>query len=334
MLYELLSLVTFSFDYPLLVSEFISAKKYVPRGILCVDSLEAFRAFDGLEPDPRKRKLPASSTHQAGQDDQGLKNSCITASPNKQTKFETGCWNVQEHTPPSSKNCVAPPSPKFSEPPNQKSTSLTVRRKLKLVDDSPTSSLNLVDQTDEATCDKSNGSKSSNNAESFSASYDDHSLLEAVEKAEQEYFSPEKTDNQTKIFADQTEIRADLPAYTSCVQSNGETSDTTAGQEKLTQAENLLENDPKTHCENSEARVAERKKSKNKPDPKHDQSNGKKSYRLSEIYHRLFGQPPSVCHTAEDDCLTLLKIIKQKAQVFCNWCDKKAVPLAEVDPMY
>ncbi|XP_059142836.1 three prime repair exonuclease 2-like [Physella acuta] len=319
------------FDYPLLVSEYLSAKKDVPKDILCVDSLEAFRAFDGLDSDPRKRKLPASSICQAAQDDQ-VKNLCNTASPNKQTKLETGCWNVQEHTPPSTKICVTHPSPKFFEPPDQKARSLTVRRKLKLGDDGPAGSLNL-DQAEQAAWDNFNGSQF--DADSFYASSDDHSLLEAAESAEQLYFSPENQNNsadQRKMCNDQTEMTADLPTYTSCEQSNVEGSDTTAGQEIPTQLENLLENFPKPQHENGDALLA--KNSQKKPEPKHVQSNVKKSYKLSDIYFYLFNQQPPDCHTAEGDCLTLLSIIKQKAELFCRWCDEKAVPLTKIGPLY
>lgn len=43
------------------------------------------------------------------------------------------------------------------------------------------------------------------------------------------------------------------------------------------------------------------------PEPGSDERPEKKSFKLTEIYRRLYGEAPPVSHTAEDDCITLLK---------------------------
>lgn len=60
----------------------------------------------------------------------------------------------------------------------------------------------------------------------------------------------------------------------------------------------------------------------------------KLSYSLKNVYSRMFGQQPSSCHTAEGDCLALLEILHSKQAEFVSWCDSCAVPLMNVSPMY
>ena len=47
-----MSVLFFSFDFPLLVAQLKASSHDVPQEVLCADSLEAFRAFDGLSPVP------------------------------------------------------------------------------------------------------------------------------------------------------------------------------------------------------------------------------------------------------------------------------------------
>ncbi|XP_059151799.1 uncharacterized protein LOC131938016 [Physella acuta] len=409
------------FDYPLLVSELNSAKKEIPRDILCVDSLEALRAFDGLVPDPWKKRCPASSTCAAGQVDQ--ENLLSAASPNKATKLATG-WTVEEHTSPPSTFSVAPISLagvgrelKLSE--YNPTSALTLKN------DNPTNALTLKNEVQQTT--RSNGSMTSNDADRISVSNDadrisvsndadrisvsndadrisvsndadrisvsndadrisvssdNHTVLAAAESAEELYFNLETTGTQTK-YSDhtgtQTKYSDDLRENTSSLltysfysnveksdsnveksdsnvgksdsnveksdsnveksdsnveksDSNVEKSDSNAGQGEQRQIERLFETHPKTQCEKGLVTVINKSNDKRGSNP--EKSNGKKSYKLSEIYRALFGQSPLVCHTAEDDCLTLLKIIQWKAELFCKWCDEKALPLTEIDPMY
>ncbi|KAL8606295.1 hypothetical protein ACOMHN_024190 [Nucella lapillus] len=60
----------------------------------------------------------------------------------------------------------------------------------------------------------------------------------------------------------------------------------------------------------------------------------KVSYKLVEIYKRHFGTYPDVAHCAEDDCLTLLKVILRKRSEFMTYVEKHAVRLDSVEPMY
>ncbi|XP_046362193.2 serine-rich adhesin for platelets-like [Haliotis rufescens] len=60
----------------------------------------------------------------------------------------------------------------------------------------------------------------------------------------------------------------------------------------------------------------------------------RKSYRLQDVYKRCFGHPPQVAHTAEDDCIALLKIVKKFTPRFLDWVDEHCVPLNTIPPMY
>ncbi|GFN88204.1 three prime repair exonuclease [Plakobranchus ocellatus] len=64
-------------------------------------------------------------------------------------------------------------------------------------------------------------------------------------------------------------------------------------------------------------------------------SEAKKSYSLSKVYARVFGQEPPLSHTAEQDCNNMLEIIYETAiDKFPQWCDANAVPLCNIRPMY
>lgn len=58
-----------------------------------------------------------------------------------------------------------------------------------------------------------------------------------------------------------------------------------------------------------------------------------KSYKLEEIYLRKFGTRPPVSHSAEDDCVTLLKVVKC-APSSLEWIDKNAVLLSSIPMPY
>lgn len=60
----------------------------------------------------------------------------------------------------------------------------------------------------------------------------------------------------------------------------------------------------------------------------------RKSYKLGDIYTRLYGQEPTDSHTAEGDVLTLLSICQWKPQALLQWVDKHARPFSTVKPMY
>lgn len=63
-------------------------------------------------------------------------------------------------------------------------------------------------------------------------------------------------------------------------------------------------------------------------------TNSHKSFKLMEIYKRVFGCPPKVSHAAEDDCLTLVRIIQTCAKEFGKWSDENATPFSDVKKMY
>ncbi|XP_061164842.1 uncharacterized protein LOC133173810 [Saccostrea echinata] len=58
------------------------------------------------------------------------------------------------------------------------------------------------------------------------------------------------------------------------------------------------------------------------------------SYKLVDIYRRSFGQDPVNLHSAESDCVTLMKIIKQRSPAFIQWVDEHAVLLTSIQQAY
>ncbi|RUS91726.1 hypothetical protein EGW08_000552 [Elysia chlorotica] len=65
------------------------------------------------------------------------------------------------------------------------------------------------------------------------------------------------------------------------------------------------------------------------------ETKSKVSYSLPKIFYRVFGQQPLVSHTAEDDCRTMLQVIRGSAITkFSQWCDQNAVSLRSISPMY
>ncbi|XP_071088755.1 three-prime repair exonuclease 1-like [Haliotis cracherodii] len=60
----------------------------------------------------------------------------------------------------------------------------------------------------------------------------------------------------------------------------------------------------------------------------------KSSFKLEEVYKRCFGEAPPVCHTAADDCLTLLKVVREFSPGFLEWADDQSKLFKHVPPMY
>lgn len=56
------------------------------------------------------------------------------------------------------------------------------------------------------------------------------------------------------------------------------------------------------------------------------------SYKLGEIYKREFGCHPDTAHTAEDDCISLLKLIMKKSSEFMSFVEDHAVAFDTVAP--
>lgn len=58
------------------------------------------------------------------------------------------------------------------------------------------------------------------------------------------------------------------------------------------------------------------------------------SYKLGDVYKRMFGQDPYNLHSAETDCVTLMKIVKQRSPAFIQWVDEHAVLLSSIEHAY
>ncbi|KAK7095426.1 uncharacterized protein [Littorina saxatilis] len=68
--------------------------------------------------------------------------------------------------------------------------------------------------------------------------------------------------------------------------------------------------------------------------PKTSPSTKRLSYRLGEIYKREFRRYPDCAHAAEDDCVTLLKLIVKKSSQFITYVEDTAVTLCSIEPMF
>ncbi|KAL4218680.1 exodeoxyribonuclease III [Mactra antiquata] len=66
-----------------------------------------------------------------------------------------------------------------------------------------------------------------------------------------------------------------------------------------------------------------------KPSPTSTYSPSKMSYKLDSIHARKFGALPAVSHSAEADCVTLLKVVKRTAESL-EWLDDNAVLFSTV----
>ncbi|XP_030162536.1 three-prime repair exonuclease 1 [Lynx canadensis] len=66
----------------------------------------------------------------------------------------------------------------------------------------------------------------------------------------------------------------------------------------------------------------------------HSEHGLRKSYSLTSIYTRLYGQAPPDSHMAEGDVLALLSICQWRPQALLRWVDAHARPFSTVKPMY
>lgn len=58
------------------------------------------------------------------------------------------------------------------------------------------------------------------------------------------------------------------------------------------------------------------------------------SYKLVELYKRLFKRSPANSHTAEDDCMTLLMVARHYSKEFVDWVDNHAELFSNAKAMY
>ncbi|XP_041369436.1 three-prime repair exonuclease 1-like [Gigantopelta aegis] len=64
------------------------------------------------------------------------------------------------------------------------------------------------------------------------------------------------------------------------------------------------------------------------------ESPGRQSFSLGEVYRRSFGEDPHDAHSAEGDCVTLMKVTKESSPDFLQWVDDNAVRLNTISKMY
>lgn len=60
----------------------------------------------------------------------------------------------------------------------------------------------------------------------------------------------------------------------------------------------------------------------------------KYSYKLTDVHKRVLGWSPKNAHTAEDDCMSLLRICQKLCPQVCQWADENAVPIEKIPPLY
>ncbi|XP_050414935.1 uncharacterized protein LOC126828911 [Patella vulgata] len=60
----------------------------------------------------------------------------------------------------------------------------------------------------------------------------------------------------------------------------------------------------------------------------------KVSYSLPKLYLRIFDETPIASHSAEDDCVTLMRLVKNASPRFIQWVDSFSIPFSHIKPMY
>ncbi len=60
----------------------------------------------------------------------------------------------------------------------------------------------------------------------------------------------------------------------------------------------------------------------------------KKSFRLVDIYERLFGEPLRNSHCAEDDVIALVKCCAKYGESIIDWFENNNKNFADIQPLY
>ncbi|CAL1541812.1 unnamed protein product [Lymnaea stagnalis] len=307
------------FDFPLLISELNNAEQPVPPNILCADSLEGFRELDGLPKQPgfvkNKRKNQVFTvvieTHNWNANKETLDpNIFHSVSPSEPARFPEDVhqlWSKDAGTPQysSSVSSSKGPNAKLKQEIVRDEAANKTKRKL-------FSNQTCVDEVK-----KSETISSHENCESLPLYPNNLNNVADIPSPNSpqtpDTFSPWSTNSEAEVIyaAEQAELNfIPEPGGTTKIQPPQETPSSISV------------------CDTGSTTVGLGYSNINERRPK------KGSYSLPKLYRCIFGQDPIDSHTAEDDCKTLLCVIQTKALSFCQWCDKNAEQLINLNPMY
>ena len=403
----------YRFDFPLLKSELQRLGKTLRHGLLCADSLEAFKAIDeeirqskklsekqsGIMLTPyRKNECNCATTSGLPvpifYNDQQLTNN---VTPEMQMMLES--WRKDPPPAPCAKRCTSriskiptyeagendiksvrkklfeekekeeidkwtppqmtePQTPMSSPTKRRMETDENLKVKKKLFDDGTnwgTSSryiqnndtiekLNCPGKTDEEMSNVENlFSGGETPTKDFSEetqlywggdSFENPSLLLEIERLERQDSTWERRNIDTDDMSDDMLLAAVLEV------EEDET------QKKLLDTEMMVEEtrDPlsgSSHHVNSTDNHISRDLPSTSGAPKHLRrtspspcENRKISYKLGDMHKRIVGYDIVNNHTAEDDCLALVRIFHKAFGQVCPWIDRNATSFTDIVPMY
>ncbi|GFN88206.1 three prime repair exonuclease 1 [Plakobranchus ocellatus] len=370
------------FDFPLLVAHLEKGQQMIPEDVLCADSLEAFRAFDGLPPVP---EFLQTRGEKSSEDQTSSKRNALNGVP-------FGNDNLSAASSTEAKDLV-----------NSQSISSPVRKRGLENCQEPTRDAEQDSRQD----DESSGADLKVSMETFwdtsgaatPAKKTSRLIQEAPTKRlpspnfspgmRVEYKGPQRNPirgvdtldkraefvqnerklqggNVSTIALSKGEVGCDglvesQEEKVQCTRDSSQEGDALSKDQSLTDSEKLfleaveeserleaqqVNNDlvTKPVGEAVSGTANPENSGDNTPVVTRESALGKTydvecqkkvSYSLPKLYARTFGQEPLVSHTAEDDCITMLKIIRNAAiKKFPQWCDENAVPLKDITSMY
>ncbi|XP_012938245.1 uncharacterized protein LOC101851949 [Aplysia californica] len=341
------------FDFPLMISELQRADKDIPEHILCADSLEAFRTLDGLSPLSEFLKGKSQQRKRAQQ---------FKISKTPEDEKET--WNasvVSVRSPrksASTKNDPVSPVTQFGQRLSLEEQSGSPARRyvpsgkgvedVRYFDEHTSVSRRAVRQQEPQIQERQ--LKTSRHTEG-----------EGLRRFQSSYVIPDERryDQMYETRTSSTQVRTtrqvvapktatDRPETASAVlprRGSSELGDhkgsyyrrpgTPVERRDLPEARDDSDEEDADEDTDEDTDVDTGASDKSRDGSGEKKESSKEvSYKLSAVYSRMFGQEPDVSHTAEDDCLTMLKIVHVLSRKFIEWCDANAVPLNSVDPMY
>ncbi|XP_012941377.1 uncharacterized protein LOC106012576 [Aplysia californica] len=330
-----------SFDFPLLIAELLKAHQEVPGDVLCVDSLEAFRALDGLPPVPdhvlekrQREKLALSSrVTETGHGD-GVKHRAKNSLSLEAAEGGDVVTTAESGGVSLNSDSDRPKGEDSGDEPPLKRSRLDGGEEVSVSSDGPVlcgdpgrggwhrGEHTPVRKLSAPHPDRPEACRGPG-VRGILGSETRRQLFPATVAATDGEGSSERTDHVSQNAAAVTD-RADRRESHGGRLGGGQGSD-----------EHEEKNVRKESGEGTAANVGGAGSGlRDSPEHKVGTAETKVSYKLVEVYARMFGQVPDVSHTAEDDCVTMLRIAQVLSTPFVHWCNRNAVRLTSVEAMY
>lgn len=325
------------FDFPLLVSHLKLTNEEVPEGILCADSLEAFRTFDGLPPVPdfvlQKRAKAARLAVKSSGTLRQTPGDVHGKNETSQTVADSSVIGVTKSSYGGQDNCSDQQKSALDFP---EASSCDVKSKQPKLSVQHTQIWNISDHTPCKTTlrrTKTHPLQMKSNADEDVLKVESRvrrQLFEGVSKADKEDSHPVVSHESQTSGEESAKCDSRVSENISELENKGIISLRSSGIEN-NETRTLIDTKNKSPENNSPISSRLNKKDGGKF-PNWSQQHI--SYALQKIYARMFGREPKAAHTAEGDCLALLEIIYKQSSVFSFWCDENAVPLQSIGPLY